>query len=827
MRVLIGAMLAFGFSVSVAASPATSAQWSEIPNTRLETVTKADGTLLVPPSLPHGGETGTATAIINAWNSAAPDPSSGRVYFVRHGGHADTAHNGVFALDLSTFKWSMLRDTSRRYVPIPPPAGAVYEPTYLDGSPASVHTYDCEEYLPNVRRVYSGGGIFWSPAGESVPQVVFSWNPTTNAYERRAVRPGGYSCVTVWNPITNRLIMRISGKWLQYNPATDTYETLSTAPAGNTAESSTLFLDAAGGKVYRIEKRVAGTVPSIRMLDLHNLAAKEQTLFTEGDTAIEMLGGVGGAFVGGRIAAYGRTADGTRGALYYLIPGACGGTGQAKCRWTRLDFGNPIPPLPDYRGMWKRAFAYQGKFFVLPSARENLWGVPLPWTVVAGPPLPSTPTPTPTPVPNPLPSPTPSPTPTPTPIPIPIPTPTTSPTPIPTPTPTPSPVPAGTPYTKTVLVPGTDLSARWNAYPLWASGAGPMARGGKHARLVYDTRRHRLVLTGGDRDGSDAGNPSVWAFMPGSGATQLSAMCRPYPDWLPSFPDNVTWVYDSVRDRMIVMPGFFFDLSRAQTMCGRSDDRILKITLPTGEVRKNAGIFNPSTNAWSPPTWPFPSELGYGGDVQANWSVYDPQKDMVVRFYWDGAWGNNLQVLHLASNAWTRFKLGSGVSDGTRIRNTYATNGQPALDVQGRSLYVVAPSTVSGVLEGRLLKVNVDTGTAQRLPLPAGYVWPVIPEAGATEQLLVFDPIRRLLIHPAIPNLGGDVGAVYICSVDRGCPWVKVPLPTSAPPLKGNVAGMDTDHGALVLIGGHAVTKPDGTRTPSPTHYWTLTLTRQ
>jgi len=354
-----------------------------------------------------------------------------------------------------------------------------------------------------------------------------------------------------------------------------------------------------------------------------------------------------------------------------------------------------------------------------------------------------------------------------------------------------------------------------------------MARGGKHARLVYDTRRHRLVLTGGDRDGSDAGNPSVWAFTPGSGATRLSAMCRPYPDWLPSFPDNVTWAYDSVRDRMIIMPGFFFDLSRVQLVCGRSDDRVLKVTLPTGEVRKNAGVFNPATNAWGPPTWPFPTDLSYGGDVQANWGVYDPQKDMVVRFYWDGAWGNNLQMLHLASSTWSRFKLGSGLTDGVRIRNTYGTNSQPAIDVQGRSIYAVAPSTVAGALEGRLLKVNVDTGAAQRLPLPAGYVWPVIAEAGATEQLLVFDPIRRLLIHPAIPSLAGDVGAVYICYVDRGCPWVKVPLPTSAPALKGNVAGMDTDHGALVLIGGHAVTKPDGTRTPSPTHYWTLTLTRQ
>jgi hypothetical protein len=354
-----------------------------------------------------------------------------------------------------------------------------------------------------------------------------------------------------------------------------------------------------------------------------------------------------------------------------------------------------------------------------------------------------------------------------------------------------------------VLVPGSDLKANWHAYPLWASGQGPMARGGKHARLAYDTRRRRLLLSGGDRDGSDAGNPSVWAFTPGSGATQLSAMCRPYPDWLPSFPDNVTWTYDTVRDRMIIMPGFFFDLSRVQIMCGRSDDHILKLTLPDGQVRKNAGIFSLATNAWAPPTWQFPSELGYGGDSQANWGVYDPQRDMVVRFFWDGAWGNNLQRLHLATGTWSRFKLGSGLTDITRIRNTYSTNSQPALDVQGRSIYAVAPSTVSGILEGRLLKVNVDTGSAQRLPLPTGYVWPIIGEGGATEQLLVFDPIRRLLIHPAIPNLGGDVNAVYVCYVDRGCRWVKCPLPTNAPrPSRATSRESSRNLGALVLIGG-------------------------
>jgi hypothetical protein len=343
-----------------------------------------------------------------------------------------------------------------------------------------------------------------------------------------------------------------------------------------------------------------------------------------------------------------------------------------------------------------------------------------------------------------------------------------------------------------------------------------------------------MVLSGGDREQSDNGNPSVWAFTVGGAATLLSPMCRPYPDWMPSFPDNVTWVYDSTRDRMIIMPGFFMDLSRLQAVCGRNDDRVLRRVLPDGRFGKDAGIFNLQTNAWAPPTWPFPTVLGgYGGDQHTNWGAYDPQKDMVVRFFWDG--GNNLQRLHLGTNTWSRFDLGDSSSlDRRRIANTFATMSQPAVDVLGRSVYVVAGSTLGilqpdgttkNVSEWRLLRVNMDTGAAERLPLPAGYVPPPVP-GGGNDVLLVFDPIRRVLIHPLMPTLAGDTSAVYISHVDAGHRWSTVPRPQNGPPLKGNVAGFDPNRGALVLIGGHASTLADGTRTPMPTHYWTLTLVK-
>jgi hypothetical protein len=280
-------------------------------------------------------------------------------------------------------------------------------------------------------------------------------------------------------------------------------------------------------------------------------------------------------------------------------------------------------------------------------------------------------------------------------------------------------------------------------------------------------------------------------------------MCRPYPDWLPAFPDNVTWVYDSRRDRAIIMPGFFFGFARTQAVCGRNDDRVLKRTLPDGQVRMEGGSFNPRTNSWEFPSWPFPTRLGgYGGDGGTNFSAYDPTRDMVVRFHWDGAWGNNLERLHLATNTWDHFRLGSGhPTDRNRIRNMWSTTSQPAIDVQGRNVYVISRSILSGVTEWRLLRVNMDTGAAERFPVPAGYVPPNFANGNGTDVLLVFDPIRRVLIHPHMTGLAGDTIAMYISHVDAGYRWSSVPIPRNGPPVKGNVAGVDPNSGVMVLIG--------------------------
>jgi hypothetical protein len=928
----------------------TAGTWTEYPGTKL-------GETGLVSELPYGGESMVVAGILDAWSSAAFDGT--QLLLVRHGGHADTAHNGALALTLiGTPAWSLLKDTSRAYPPIPGPGP--FGVTYADGSPASVHVYDCEAWLPTVRRVYSGGGIYWSPPGESQPAATWWFDPAAKAYERKANRPGGYGCATAWDATSGRLLMRTSSAWIAYDPATDAYQTLrEQSAAGDSAEMSTLFLDGPGRRALLVYRGV----PGVRVFNLA-APADEVVLATEGDTGVESLAGLGGAFAQGRVYAFGKTADGTRGALHVLdLSAPCGQAAQPKCRWTRVTpASGATPPAPHVNGVWKRAGIVGNRFYVLPASDANLWAFtmgpppagPYPVTLsatgtgagtvggagsyAAGAPVTLTASPTagdtfagwgPAPCAPSFAMPaqalacaatftaaTPPPTPASAPTTaisgpdaqgrytVTITQPdgkgnvattdvrtviTAATAPIVTKYPltistagsgtgtttgagsydagtvvalggtaaadSTGPVWGGDPdctdgsvtmtaaraciatFTKKATPPPT--SSGWTPYPLWAMNQGPMTNppGGKHARLTYDSLRKRMLLSGGDRDGSDGGNPSVWAFPVGGAAELLAPMCPAAPAWMPAFPDNVTWTYDSKRDLAYVMPGFFFDFTQTKAMCNREDDRVLKRLDDAGKVMlqsnglpyKQAGVFTLTTKLWSYPPWPWPAD-GYGGDGGSNFGVYDPGRDQVVRFFWEGSHGLNLQRIALATNTWDLVPLGSGANDEQRaIANTGLSASRPALDVAKRVVYGIGPYThgvqqpdgsYKDVTEWGLIRAHVETGVSQRFPMPAGFVGPNVGDGGI-DILLTFLPKARRLVFVLIPNLCGDVSAVWTVDVDNGHRWDVVALPTGSPVLKGNVIGTDETADRMVLMGGHGCGLPDGSRTPNPTHYWT------
>ncbi len=397
--------------------------------------------------------------------------------------------------------------------------------------------------------------------------------------------------------------------------------------------------------------------------------------------------------------------------------------------------------------------------------------------------------------------------------------------------PTPTPAPSATP----IVTPGglTLPPQTWVPQPLPAIGQGPMPTQGKHARLLFDSRRKRMVLAGGDwytaANLSDPnGQSETWSIDLASlsaGWTKEYPYCGPAGDSQPARPDEVTWVYDSVRDLYWMMPGYFFDQVLQYAACGGPPASAEAFNWMYG--------FNPVTKKWTrvdvsqpaPYNIPWPPPEGVPGDTNAKHGVYDPTTDSIYRFYRDGAWGQKIQILHLATASWDFVGLGWNPSQpyDEVQRNLHAEMEYEAIDVAGRVVYSLDPFLK------KLMSYNIITGySTQRVTLsdlPAAYV----VETGIGVQgrsMMVFDPANRVLLLPNMPNLGGEILRLFIYHVDTGI-WETEEIPNlgivNGHAVMGNVVGFDEANNALLLIGGHA-TGPSlldpSRQTQDPTVFW-------
>jgi len=364
-----------------------------------------------------------------------------------------------------------------------------------------------------------------------------------------------------------------------------------------------------------------------------------------------------------------------------------------------------------------------------------------------------------------------------------------------------------------------DLPLRtWIPRPLASVGAGamPAGRSGKHARWIFDGKRKRMVIAGGDWSPMPSlptdsyfydGQNTVWALDVATGKwEELSPYCRRAGEVQPARPDTVTWVYDSKRDRYIIMPGYYFGIEKALQACPNAATPVL-----------GALLFNPETRAWErPPFAPPPS--GYGGDNNASFGVYDPVTDALYRLYYEGGWGCNMDILYLGSNAWERIYLGRQPFS-QDLRNANCVRDMMAIDVEKRNIYAInlGPTTF-------LLRYAIDEKRAYQEPAPPASFF-VAPQGN--EALLAFDPGNRVLLAPNIADYGGEVLGLYIYHVDKKR-WEVEPIPNrgvvAGHRVMGNVLGFDPVNNALVLIGGHSI--PEGSRldagapTENPKVYW-------
>lgn len=339
--------------------------------------------------------------------------------------------------------------------------------------------------------------------------------------------------------------------------------------------------------------------------------------------------------------------------------------------------------------------------------------------------------------------------------------------------------------------------------PQFDQGPYPTPEGGKHSRLLYDSLRQRMVLTGGDynstfsQDTSTAG-PVIWALnlnlYPNTTWTKVKPYCVPNGEVVPNAIDNVGWTYDSNRDRYIVAGGFF--------QGGYS------VVCSTGTPLMTACAFSPVSGVWSANPIAPPTDIGGWGSERSNNAVYDPVTDSLIKWYDDG----KVRIGSFATGSWRSLSVPTG-SVGV---------DQTIIDVVGRRVwmtdrYFSADQSATGPV--RLTGVNIDTGAVISTPTLAqfGYVRPFGDGFSGTslEAYLAFDPVNRVIL---IPNFGPDTynaeaatnRSLIFYNVDTGVfEFEAAPQTVNGNATFNNCIGFNQAQNCFVMLGRNNVLRPN------------------
>ena len=820
--------------------------WTEHPNTNFNTWAVQSGVQALHESC---GPSSAVGAILEAWNSGAYHKGLDLWVNLRGGGHADGCFNGVLAFVPATKQWALRVTPSDKATKMNSQNrdDTNFKVAYPDGTPSSVHSYGSifclEGNLPAglEGKCVSSGGIFWSHAGLSTPQAVFIVDlmkpDALTAWTRKADRPGGYGISATWNKFRRRALKILSGDVREWDPVTDTYTLLFTAQVGNAYSQSTLALNEDGTKVYVVSPGTVGT--RLRMIVYATAATtKFQTIKTTGGAGLEDITAPSLFYVGnGRLVGIGKAAvtipaappataptTAPRLAVFTLVDdGVCGRGTAAPCAWQILTPTNPtsnLPPAPPANGMYGRSFVRGCEIWSIVNSNGNVWSYKpdFPMATCASPTVKSPPT---------------------------ISPPVSGETGVGNP-------PAGT--TNVVKAtnplpsggPLTGLQVRtWKGFPLTVLGQS------KHARIVHDSKRGRMVVAGGD--GTDGSGNSytgqvVHALDLAVSATwtRLHGYCPAAGAVIPPRPDNTTWVYDPKRDQGVIFPAYF---GGGPTNCpgvpdvkppappttAAPDTREYAAYLASPEYQayvaspayqayasattKRPYVFNMALNSWA--VWPGPTPpsgpqkrdgtypTAWGGDLHDHWGVLDPVTDTVYRF--TNLCGVQIVPLDGSPAACIPFSYPNAPAGSWDL-----SNDQTAIDVQGRMIYAIAR------YKGALIKWSItERKIVDMIPMPAKWVRPTSEFGGGDyETHVAFDSKNRVLFIPNDVSYGGAATGtlidattglnrgVYFFNVDtKAWDWEAAP---SDQVVSGNILGYDATNNVFVYVG----------RSPNPAQYW-------
>ncbi len=138
-------------------------------------------------------------SVMGPWGGGAYDTTRDRLV-VWGGGHMDYWGNELYAFDTSSLTWVQLTEpTPKDTIPSPNE-----DPVYPDGRPASVHTYDGMQYLPDVDRLFASGGSIWSAGNCSGGTWLFDFTavPPEDGWIDVPEDRAGCGQVSAYDPVT-------------------------------------------------------------------------------------------------------------------------------------------------------------------------------------------------------------------------------------------------------------------------------------------------------------------------------------------------------------------------------------------------------------------------------------------------------------------------------------------------------------------------------------------------------------------------------------------------------------------------------------------------
>jgi chitodextrinase len=182
-------------STPTSISNMTPGTWMAVPNSHLPVYNGPLAAAIHGNSGPSG--------IMDAWNGAAFDTSTNRL-IVWGGGHQDYYGNEVYAFSLNTLSWSALSLPSDPGSSCSSANNGCTGPTFADGQPIAVHTYDTPTYVPALHAVYSMAGGSNTGYGD-----YWLFGLTENKWTTNIVAPGfasaGSSNVTDYDSVTGHI----------------------------------------------------------------------------------------------------------------------------------------------------------------------------------------------------------------------------------------------------------------------------------------------------------------------------------------------------------------------------------------------------------------------------------------------------------------------------------------------------------------------------------------------------------------------------------------------------------------------------------------------